>query len=154
MCMKKLLFSALMVCASTFSTFAVEGMIGIKADRSQETFALSDVVSIKVKSGNDASMSVNKNDGTSIEGFQTIVFNVDLTKAENKTASPVIQMYPNPVENFIYVSGLDKDANIKVIGTDGKTVKQVIGQQIEVSDLAKGMYLLSVDGRMVKFIKK
>ena len=152
--MKKLLFSALMVCASTFSTFAVEGMIGIKADRSQETFALSDVVSIKVKSGNDASMSVNKNDGTSIEGFQTIVFNVDLTKAENKTASPVIQMYPNPVENFIYVSGLDKDANIKVIGTDGKTVKQVIGQQIEVSDLAKGMYLLSVDGRMVKFIKK
>lgn len=154
MCMKKLLFSALMVCASTFSTFAVEGMIGIKADRSQETFALSDVVSIKVKSGNDASMSVNKNDGTSIEGFQTIVFSVDLTKAENKTASPVIQMYPNPVENFIYVSGLDKDANIKVIGTDGKTVKQVIGQQIEVSDLAKGMYLLSVDGRMVKFIKK
>lgn len=154
MCMKKLLFSALMVCASTFSTFAVEGMIGIKADRSQETFALSDVVSIKVKSGNDASMSVNKNDGTSIEGFQTIVFNVVLTKAENKAASPVIQMYPNPVENFIYVSGLDKDANIKVIGTDGKTVKQVIGQQIEVSDLAKGMYLLSVDGRMVKFIKK
>ena len=152
--MKKLLFSALMVCASTFSTFAVEGMIGIKADRSQETFALSDVVSIKVKSGNDASMSVNKNDGTSIEGFQTIVFNVDITKAENKSAAPVIQTYPNPVENFIYVSGLEKDANIKVIGTDGKTVKQVIGQQIEVSDLAKGMYLLSVDGRMVKFIKK
>ncbi len=154
MCMKKLLFSALMVCASTFSTFAVEGMIGIKADRSQETFALSDVVSIKVKSGNDASMSVNKNDGTSIEGFQTIVFNVDITKAENKSAAPVIQTYPNPVDNTIYVSGLEKDANIKVIGTDGKTVKQVIGQQIEVSDLAKGMYLLSVDGRMVKFIKK
>lgn len=152
--MKKLLFSALMVCASTFSTFAVEGMIGIKADRSQETFALSDVVSIKVKSGNDASMSVNKNDGTSIEGFQTIVFNVDITKAENKSAAPVIQTYPNPVDNTIYVSGLEKDANIKVIGTDGKTVKQVIGQQIEVSDLAKGMYLLSVDGRMVKFIKK
>ncbi len=154
MCMKKLLFSALMVCASTFSTFAVEGMIGIKADRSQETFALSDVVSIKVKSGKDASMSVNKNDGTSIEGFQTIVFNVDITKAENKSAAPVIQTYPNPVDNTIYVSGLEKDANIKVIGTDGKTVKQVIGQQIEVSDLAKGMYLLSVDGRMVKFIKK
>lgn len=154
MCMKKLLFSALMVCASVFSTFAVEGMIGIKADRSQETFALSDVVSIKVKSGNDASMSVNKNDGTSIEGFQTIVFNVDITKAENKSAAPVIQTYPNPVDNTIYVSGLEKDANIKVIGTDGKTVKQVIGQQIEVSDLAKGMYLLSVDGRMVKFIKK
>lgn len=152
--MKKLLFSALMVCASTFSTFAVEGMIGIKADRSQETFALSDVVSIKVKSGKDASMSVNKNDGTSIEGFQTIVFNVDITKAENKSAAPVIQTYPNPVDNTIYVSGLEKDANIKVIGTDGKTVKQVIGQQIEVSDLAKGMYLLSVDGRMVKFIKK
>ena len=154
MCMKKLLFSALMVCASTFSTFAVEGMIGIKADRSQETFALSDVVSIKVKSGNDASMSVNKNDGTSIEGFQTIVFNVDLSSADNKSAAPAIQLYPNPVESTIYVSGLDKDANIKVIGTDGKTVKHVVSQQINVSDLVKGMYLLSVDGRLINFIKK
>ena len=116
--------------------------------------ALSDVVSIKVKSGNDAFMSVNKNDGTSIEGFQTIVFNVDLSSADNKSAAPTIQVYPNPVESTIYVSGLDKDANIKVIGTDGKTIKHVASQQINVSDLAKGMYLLSVDGRLIKFIKK
>jgi hypothetical protein len=112
------------------------------------------VISIKVKSGNDASMSVNKNDGTSIEGFQTIVFNVDLSSADNKSAAPTIQVYPNPVESTIYVSGLDKDANIKVIGTDGKTIKHVLSQQINVSDLAKGMYLLSVDGRLIKFIKK
>ncbi len=152
--MKKLLFSALMVCSSCFSTFAVEGIVGIKADKSQETFALSDVMSIKVKTGNDVSMSVNKNDGTSVDGFQTIVFNADLSSVNDKSATPAIQVYPNPVENIIYVSGLEKDASIKVIDTDGKTVKFVTGQQIEVSDLAQGMYLLSVDGRMVKFIKK
>lgn len=147
-------FTALMVCASCLSTFAVDGIIGIKADKSQNEFVLSDVVSIKVNNGADVSMSVNKNDGTSVDGFQTIIFNAEVSNADNKSAAPTIQMYPNPVENIIYVSGLEKDADIKVIGTDGKIVKQTVAQQIEVSDLAKGMYLLSVDGRMVKFIKK
>lgn len=152
--MKKMFFTALMVCASCLSTFAVDGIIGIKADKSQNEFVLSDVVSIKVNNGADVSMSVNKNDGTSVDGFQTIIFNAEVSNADNKSAAPTIQMYPNPVENIIYVSGLEKDADIKVIGTDGKIVKQTVAQQIEVSDLAKGMYLLSVDGRMVKFIKK
>lgn len=152
--MKKFLFTAMMVFASSLSTFAVDAIIGIKADRTEESFALSDVLSIKVKGGNDASMVVNKNDGTSVDGFQTIVFNADLSSVDNSSAAPSINMYPNPVENIIYVVGLEKDANIKVIATDGKTVKQAVAQQIEVSDLAKGMYILSVDGRMIKFIKK
>lgn len=154
--MKKLLFAAMMLCASGVSAFAVDGIIGISADRSEKSFVLSNVKTITIKSGNDVSMSVNKNDGSSIDGFQTIVFNedVDITNAVNNAANLDIQMYPNPVESIIYVNGLDKDADIKVIGTDGKIAKQVVGQQIEVSDLAKGMYLLSVDGRMVKFIKK
>lgn len=154
--MKKLLFAAMMLCASGVSAFAVDGFIGISADRSEKSFVLSNVKTITIKSGNDVSMSVNRNDGTSIDGFQTIVFNadVDITNAVNNAANLDIQMYPNPVESIIYVNGLDKDADIKVIGTDGKIAKQVVGQQIEVSDLAKGMYLLSVDGRMVKFIKK
>lgn len=152
--MKNWLFSALIVCASNFTVFAADGILGIRADKSQQSVALSDVVSIKVHGGNDISMSINKNDGTSLDGFQTIVFNYDLSNSDNNSAAQTIQMYPNPVENIIYVSGLENDAVIKVISTDGKAVKQFVGQQIEVSDLAKGMYLLSVDGRMVKFIKK
>lgn len=154
--MKKLLFAVMTLLASGVSAFAVDGIIGISADRSEKSFVLSNVKTITIKSGNDVSMSVNKNDGSSIDGFQTIVFNedVDITNAVNNAANLDIQMYPNPVESIIYVNGLDKDADIKVIGTDGKIAKQVVGQQIEVSDLAKGMYLLSADGRMVKFIKK
>ncbi len=152
--MKKLLFSALMVCASSLTTFANDGILGIRADKSQKSVPLSEIMTIKVNGGDNPSMTVNKNDGTSVDGFQTIIFNVDLSSVNDNAAAPSIQVYPNPVESIIYVNGLDKDANIKVISTDGKTAKQVIGQQIEVSDLVKGMYLLSVDGRMIKFIKK
>lgn len=152
--MKRLLISVCMACVSCFSSFAVDGIIGIRADKSQESFVLSDVSSIKIASGTDVTLSVNQKNGKSVDGFKTIVFNADLSDVENNMAAPQIQMYPNPVENIIYVSGLEKDADIKVLSIDGKTVKNVVGQQIEVSDLAKGMYLLSVEGRMIKFMKK
>ncbi len=153
--MKKIIFLVLLVFDFCISAFAAEDeIVGIKADKSEEIFKLSEMLNIKVKGGKNASMSVNKIDGTTVDGFQTIVFNYDLSNVDNNSVVPSIQMYPNPVENIIYVSGLEKDADIKVVATDGKTVKQVIGQQVEVSDLAKGIYLLSVDGRMVKFIKK
>lgn len=152
--MKKLLISALFAGVSCFSAFSEEGILGIRADKSKQSFTLSDVAGIKVNGGDFASLSVNKTDGTIIDGFQTVVFNYELAGVKDKSAALTIQTYPNPVENIIYVSGLENDANIKVFDVDGKTVKQVIGKQIEVSDLAKGMYLLSVDGRMLKFIKK
>jgi hypothetical protein len=59
-----------------------------------------------------------------------------------------IDMYPNPVINIVYFEGLENEtANITILSTDGKLLKQIQGKgikQIAVNDLPDGVYLIRI----------
>lgn len=152
--MKKLFVIISMLFAVALSSFAASSIIGIKADNTQTVFSLQKVQTILVVNNGGVSMQVNSKDGKSADGFRTIVFS-DVEAGESTQMSEVkLSVYPNPVEKVITVVGLDENADLKIVDMKGTLVKSVSGQSIEVEDLKSGMYLLSVNGKVVKFIKK
>ena len=64
-------------------------------------------------------------------------------------------IYPNPSENFIHINS-DKLINqILLLDSQGKLIKTVEAtKKIDISFLENGIYLLNVDGNIIKFIKK
>ncbi|MCQ2199860.1 MAG: T9SS type A sorting domain-containing protein [Paludibacteraceae bacterium] len=159
--MIKKVSATLLGLASLLGVYANE-VIGISADRYEDSFDLSEVMSLKFHE--EEMISVNLYDGNKNMGYQTIVFQKDKPQAApNITASlddavsteqANITVYPNPVEKVLYVNGLAEDSDIKVISLTGEVIKQVKAQEVDVENLPKGVYILNVNDRMVKFIKK
>lgn len=65
-------------------------------------------------------------------------------------------MYPNPVENTIYLKGTNLPENYKITNILGKVVQQgKFEKSIDASGLSNGLYLLIYDNKtFTKFIKK
>lgn len=68
-------------------------------------------------------------------------------------------VYPNPATNFIYLKNSPEgEINITVFRLDGavlisKKLKNGL-EQIDVSNLSKGLYLLRVNNKTLKFMKQ
>ncbi|MCF8363365.1 MAG: choice-of-anchor J domain-containing protein [Prolixibacteraceae bacterium] len=66
-----------------------------------------------------------------------------------------LSVYPNPASNVLYIKGASTE-NIRVTNIVGKTVTvyAISENSIDISSLQKGLYLLSVDSKITRFIKK
>jgi Zn-dependent metalloprotease len=65
----------------------------------------------------------------------------------NETGKAVLQMYPNPASNAVYLDGVSERALVTLHDSNGRLVKQVSGAQareIGIAELASGLYLVSV----------
>lgn len=57
----------------------------------------------------------------------------------------VLQIYPNPVANTIFIDGLDEEAMVSIFSLTGQSVLQMrTNQSIDVSGLATGVYMLEI----------
>lgn len=71
-----------------------------------------------------------------------------------------INIYPNPSKNTLYIDGVGQNSTVSIIDTSGKTLidKQIINNQIDISSLFNGIYIVRiVDSRgitMRKFLKQ
>ena len=69
-----------------------------------------------------------------------------------------VNVYPNPSSEFILISGLHKNENIKIYDVLGKVVKEKIvvpNQKIDIQDLNNGIYFLKIENRhTLKLVKK
>jgi len=64
-----------------------------------------------------------------------------------KSANSVF-VYPNPVQNVLYVKGLDNNAVISVYDMNGRKIWQVSDSEMNVSALPTGLYILRIlDGK-------
>ena len=80
--------------------------------------------------------------------------NISWQEWDQSTMSTPIQdnsnvaIYPNPAEHFIMIDGVDYNTNVDIYDISGKIVKSFTfeskSQQIDVSDLVKGIYLASI----------
>ncbi len=73
------------------------------------------------------------------------------TAVQNVVNNPV-SVYPNPVKNILSVKGLTESAAIYTL--NGKKVKYVTNGTFNVSDLAKGTYIVKTAKYNTIFIKK
>ena len=70
-------------------------------------------------------------------------------------------IYPNPVGNQLNISGdLRKVKSLQIYDMTGKLVKDISNslknqyKSIDVSQLISNAYILRIDGKSIKFIKK
>ncbi len=72
------------------------------------------------------------------------------------TSKP-IEVFPNPAYDKLYVNGIEDDSEasvFNVLGMKVETLRISDGQMINISGYAPGVYLIRVNGRMAKFVKK
>ena len=81
---------------------------------------------------------------------------VGISKIDNSD----ISIYPNPVKSGLFVNGLPQNATVKIFDQRGKLLvnRQNGNNQIDVSNLAKGVYIIQISGKNAvttkKFIKE
>lgn len=66
-------------------------------------------------------------------------------------------VYPNPANDVIRIDGLNKASEVNIYNATGALVKTVVANghdEINVSDLASGLYLIRFEGRTMKFTKE
>lgn len=142
--MRKKLFVALATCALAFSQANAGSIYGITADGDSDEFPIGDVRCIKIASKKDGVKSYN-----SIKFGQSS----DNTNADEPT-SRFLMVYPNPVSEYITISGVDENVKVAVVSMDGEVMMTGKGSKVTVSNLSQGTYILIVNGEKVKFIKK
>ncbi len=83
-------------------------------------------------------------------------FTTALTSAlDEKLIKQDLQIYPQPANNYLYISNLKKKTNIEIYDLDGKKLlTEETSGRINISDLNKGTYVLKVtDYNTLLFIK-
>lgn len=126
-------------------------LIGIKADDSEIVLDLNDVMSIKLSESDF--MTINTFKGEKIRNLNVVKFDTNMTKAEDLNSSNNFKVYPNPVKHSLYLVGATESTSISVIDMSGKTILVGKGESINVESLSNGMYIISAEGKKVKFIK-
>ncbi|MBR5855637.1 MAG: T9SS type A sorting domain-containing protein [Paludibacteraceae bacterium] len=86
-----------------------------------------------------------------INSVRKIIFSDQPTAIEN-VKQEVIVVYPNPVQDVLYINGI-ADQTLRVYDMQGRMVQITEGTQVTVSNLSKGTYLLQIGTQVVRFIK-
>jgi len=80
------------------------------------------------------------------------------TGIKNLKVESSVFVFPNPVREYLTVNGVIKGATINLYDLNGGLLQTTIAQgnptNINVSSLQKGIYLLSVGGQTIKFVKQ
>ncbi len=77
--------------------------------------------------------------------------------AVNDASKNEIRIYPNPVKDLLSVDGISKDEAYEIFSVDGKLVKSGTlssKNSIDINLLPKGVYLLKIAEKNLKFIKQ
>ncbi|MGQ1947042.1 carbohydrate-binding protein [Geofilum sp. OHC36d9] len=114
--------------------------------------------SVYIDGGNYAVGLYASTGGWNIDNF-SINYIESATKSmveESASVQPdhVVEVYPNPVINRLYISGVTENAIIEVYNTIGQLQLSFIGQSIDASSLGEGMYILKCkdEGRVMNHI--
>ena len=87
------------------------------------------------------------------------VCNEEYTGMEESSNSSNINIYPNPVEDFIRLSVLSNQPSaVKIYNISGMMIEELTFDaneiEINVSDYNPGTYLIEFDNEIIKFVKK
>lgn len=146
------------------------------ADEGYGTFTTPNLVFYNAIGNNSLPMPPGNNIGVWVENtaFTTGLCGGNLTAANSTMTGDVqtitlgtsdisknkIRIFPNPVSDFISISGLDNAGTIQIYNIDGRLVRsEIFDPKIDVSQLIPGIYILKVTTKDLqhhefKFMKK
>lgn len=116
------------------------------------TFA---TVNLPVLTGNKKwdAVEYSSTDGIRISVIQSTL---GVTDFNNETIK--IKIYPNPVSNEIFVTGVSTISSASIFDLNGRKVldSEISNSKtsIDLNTLNKGVYLLKIEGKTFKFVKK
>ena len=75
---------------------------------------------------------------------------------EHDFSANSIKLYPNPVFNTLYIEDGNADiiSEIKIYSIQGNLIINAKGNQIDVSSLPRGTYLIKITNETSKVVKK
>ena len=153
--LKTLLTILAVAFASCLFAEEVENMVAVSADGSKITYALADIKRIEVNATyNSGEMTVVKTNKESQGGYTKLLFAHDTPTSIDGIGEVSVYIFPNPVSNTLNIMGVDESATLAVYNLSGKCIMKENGNTLNVSSLSQGTYILQIDGRFVKFIKK
>jgi len=73
----------------------------------------------------------------------------------NEVDAVITKVFPSPTTGMVYIEATNNKApSIKVYNLQGRLLLQAQGNEVDLSDRAKGMYILQIDGQTIKVEKK
>lgn len=70
-------------------------------------------------------------------------------------AATEFKIYPNPVKDILNISGISRNADYEIKNVEGRMLRKgTTSGSIDVSNLSKGIYILSIKDNSIKFIKE
>ena len=153
--LKTLLTILAVAFASCLFAEEVENMVAVSADGSKTTYALADIKRIEVNATyNSGEMTVVKTNKESQGGYKKLLFAHYAPTSIDGIGEVSVYIFPNPVSNTLNIMGVDESATLAVYNLSGKCIMKENGNTLNVSSLSQGTYILQIDGKFVKFIKK
>lgn len=151
--MKRLLislFSSCLFLSSQAVTIVVERLTG--------TVEKCEQVRSIVFSPNKITCTLYGNTTTTIDNVRTLTFGDVFTAIENTPATSTIRVYPNPTASMLVVEGATGNGTMDVYSINGTLLLSEPIQEgvntIQVSNLAKGLYILKLPNDTFKFTKQ
>ena len=100
--------------------------------------------------------------GFSYTGIMTLIWYLDDISIEqgsvhvDENQDSLVKLYPNPAKDVIHVKGLETNTEVKIYNALGALVNVVnVGsdEEIDVSELSGGLYLLHCGNATLRFVK-
>ena len=155
---KIFLLSLVLLLAGRLFAAGTLQLIVLAADGTETNYVLTDVRKIVFESDE---MTVKLKSGSGITNVRGVKFESlgGITGMENlKEDERSISVFPNPVKNYLTITGVDKSTQINLLDLTGTLLQSIPVQDhstnIDVSALQQGIYLLQIGEKVVKFIKQ
>lgn len=69
------------------------------------------------------------------------IFNLGV---DNMNTQNMISIFPNPTTGNVHITGKPANSTVRVMSIEGKTVLSTSNEDIDISDLASGMYMIEI----------
>ena len=80
---------------------------------------------------------------------------IDRAPAETATLQNVT-LYPNPGQHMLTIKGVPSSVTVSITDRSGHLIKSLVmsDEQLDVSGLAPGIYLININDRIIRFVKE
>lgn len=156
--MKQKLVSIGIALLGLTQTAIAANLLAITSDGENHKWNVDDVQVIMFNSDQNMSMNIKTFEGQPYGQYRSINFHPTKDQLKGAGTDDVqniqLSVYPNPVSEYITIHGAGEDVKSSVINMQGVVVKENIGSNVDVRSLSAGEYILKIESKTVKFLKK
>lgn len=152
------LIGLLLICCSNF---AQTGVVITYYDSTQQQFNVQTTGKLFFSGDNlqiQIDDTVTQPTSIPVSIIQRITFTNNLSSPQQTAAAIRLNLFPNPGAEYIQISSTNEDIlHVKIYNSNGQLLQNgsyFPMQNIDVSNLESGIYLVQVNGVTLKFVKR